>query len=124
MSGRKRHQNHGAGEEKGRFESRMENDEPVKQKKSLGMLRPAEKTHPRSPDATGKLKLQRHTFMEIARQFKETGGEEVVCNIAAWANRDQDGKYLSVELSPWFRSRQQNKSRRGFLDFISDDEDE
>ena len=41
-------------------------------RRSLGFLRKAEKTKPRSPDLTGTLKLQRHTLEAIAKQFQET----------------------------------------------------
>ncbi len=75
----------------------------IHRKKSLGALRKAEKTKERSPDLLGQLHLQRHTLLKIARQAKESSGEEVLCNLAAWRNRDKNGStYLSVELSPWY----------------------
>jgi hypothetical protein len=85
-----------------------------KSKKSLGALRKHQKTKPRSPDATGKLCLQRHTLTEISRQLDEVGGDEITCNIAAWKNNDQRGQYLTVEVSPEFvpyeRRRSDNES--------------
>jgi hypothetical protein len=80
-------------------------DKTVKQKRSLGSLRKATKTKPRSPDLTGQMKLQRHTAAAILEQFSHEGIEEVVCNIAGWKNQDYSGPYLSVELSPRFVAR-------------------
>jgi hypothetical protein len=62
--------------------------------------------------------------MEIGRLLDEAGGEEVIRNIAGWKNHDQQGEYLTVELSPQFVPRHYNKSRPGFLSFIGDDQDE
>ena len=67
----------------------------VKQKRSLGALRKANKTKPKSPDLTGQMKLQRHTAAAIVDQFSHDGIEEVVCNIAGWKNQDYNGPYLS-----------------------------
>ena len=72
------------------------------QKRSLGALRKANKTKPRSPDLTGQLKLQRHTAAAIVEQFNHDHIREVVCNIAGWKNQDNGGSYLTVELSPRF----------------------
>ena len=80
-------------------------DKSVKQKRSLGSLRKATKTKPRSPDLTGQMKLQRHTAAAILEQFSHDGIEEVVCHIAGWKNQDYSGPYLSVELSPRFVAR-------------------
>ena len=55
-------------------------DKTVKQKRSLGSLRKATKTKPKSPDLTGQMKLQRHTAAAILEQFSHDGIEEVVCN--------------------------------------------
>jgi hypothetical protein len=52
-------------------------DEPTPAKRSLGSLRKTEKTKPRSPDFTGKLKLQRLTMDVFAKQFQETNAEEI-----------------------------------------------
>jgi hypothetical protein len=79
----------------------------VKQKRSLGALRKANKTKPKSPDLTGQMKLQRHTAAAIVAQFSHEGIEEVICNIAGWKNQDYSGPYLTVELSPRFVARAQ-----------------
>ena len=80
----------------------MHLDNAVKQKRSLGALRKATKTKPRSPDLTGQMKLQRHTAAAIVEKFSHDGIEEVICNIAGWKNQDYNGPYLTVELSPRF----------------------
>ena len=83
----------------------MQLDKQVKQKRSLGALRKTNKTKPKSPDLTGKMKLQRHTAAAIVDQFSHDHVEEVVCNIAGWKNQDYNGSYLTVELSPRFVAR-------------------
>lgn len=78
----------------------MKYDEKSKNMKSLGALRKAKKTKPRSPDLTGQITLLRHTFEAICREFKSSKQDKVVCNIAAWRNTDKNGKpSLNVELS-------------------------
>jgi hypothetical protein len=62
---------------KERVERRVSAERQNKSKKSLGALRKHLKTKPRSPDATGKLCLQRHTLTEISRQLDEIGGDEI-----------------------------------------------
>ncbi|MFZ0425493.1 MAG: hypothetical protein WAL80_21655 [Xanthobacteraceae bacterium] len=95
-----------------------------KPKKSLGVLRKATKTKPLSPDVTGKLALQRHTFREIAKHFAETDDSHVICNIAAWRNQDQHGPNLTVEISPLFVRHERRSPQRSVFDFMGDDEDE
>ena len=56
----------------------MQIDKPIKQKRSLGALRKANKTKPKSPDLTGQMKLQRHTAAAIVEQFSHDDIEEVV----------------------------------------------
>ena len=51
------------------------------------------------------MRLQRHTAEALVKQFSEDGGNEVVCNIAAWRNQDYNGPFLTVELSPRFVAR-------------------
>ena len=88
-----------------RREEKMHFTEPIKPKRSLGSLRKANKTKPRSPDLTGQLRLQRHTAKVIVKQLSEDSAEEVVCNIAGWRNQDSSGSFLTVELSPRFVAR-------------------
>jgi hypothetical protein len=75
-------------------------DESTSPKRSLGSLRKTDKTKPRSPNFTGKLKLQRLTMEVFAKQFKETG------------------PYLSVELSPKYVARRREPSNETLADFI------
>ncbi len=93
--------------------------------KSLGALRKADKTKPRSSDLIGQLHLQRHTLRDIVAQARETDDEEIICNLAAWRNTDRQGiTYLSVELSPWFRQRKQQSSKSDiFGDLFEGDEE-
>jgi hypothetical protein len=48
-------------------------DDQIKPKKSLGKLRPRQKTHPKSPDATGKFKSRRHELMTFLQTIKRSG---------------------------------------------------
>ena len=101
----------------------MHIDKPIKQKRSLGALRKANKTKPKSPDLTGQMKLQRHTAAAIVEQFSRDDIEEVVCNIAGWRNQDYTGLYLTVELSPRFVARTQIAQDDVIDSLISDKED-
>jgi hypothetical protein len=87
-------------------------------------LRKHQKTKPRSPDATGKLYFQRHTLAEIWRQLDEAGGDEICCNIAGWKNNDQEGQYLTVEVSPEFMPYGSHTRKPGMFNDMFDDEDE
>jgi hypothetical protein len=83
----------------------MHLNETIKPKRSLGALRKARKTKPKSPDLIGQMRLQRHTAAAIFKQFSDDNAEEVTCNIAGWRNADHSGSYLTVELSPRFIAR-------------------
>ena len=98
-------------------------DKPVKQKRSLGALRKANKTKPKSPDLTGQMKLQRHMAAAIVEQFSGDQVEEVVCNIAGWRNQDHNGSYLTVELSPRFLARMAT-DQEDVIDAIINDKEE
>ena len=94
-------------------------DDPIPAKRSLGSLRKTEKTKARSPDCTGTLRLQRHTFETLAKQFQETDATEIDCCIAAWRNTDANGQpYLSVELSPRYVARRHEPAHSDLADFI------
>ncbi len=70
--------------------------------RSLGVLGKNKCTTPRAPDLVGHVNMQEHTLAEIVKQFKQAGGTEVPCNIAAWKTKDKNGAtILSVEISPW-----------------------
>ena len=96
---------------------------PIKQLRSIGALRKANKTRPKSPDLTGQLKLQRHTAAALVKQFGDDNAEEVVCNIAAWKNQDHGGSYLTVELSPRFVARARTE-QEDIIDSIINDKEE
>jgi hypothetical protein len=107
-----------------RFEKESGVHDPIRHKKSLGELRKANKTKPRSPDVIGKLRLQRHTLQAIVNDFQDSGGEEVICNIAGWKNEDQQGGYLTVEISPRYLPREQRTPKPNIFDGLFDDQDE
>jgi hypothetical protein len=90
---------------------------------SLGALRRANKTKPKSPDLTGQLKLQRHTAAAILEEFSHEQVEEVVCNIAAWKNQDYNGAYLTVQLSPRFFAKAPT-AQEDIIDAIINDKEE
>jgi hypothetical protein len=98
-------------------------DKPIKEKRSLGALRQANKTKPKSPDLTEQMKLQRHTAAAIVEQFAHDDVEEVVCNIAGWKNQDYNGSYLTVELSPRFIARKEVEQDDVIVSLINDKED-
>ncbi len=82
-------------------------------KKSLGNLRKAQKAKPRSPIATGTMKLQRHTLETIVRQLERSGEDEIEACLAAWENQDRQGEpYLTIELSPKFYHPEPQRPRR------------
>ncbi len=93
-----------------------------KTKHSLGNLRKKKKTKPKSPDLTGELHLQRHTFEAIAKKFQATGQDEVVCGIAGWGYCENGERYLTIQLSPPYQA---NKTpQNNILDALFEGEDE
>jgi hypothetical protein len=72
-------------------------------KRSIGKLRHTTRRKPKSPNLTGRLCLQRTTMTEFAQEFRETGTDQIDCNIAGWLNVDGSGKYITVELSALFK---------------------
>jgi hypothetical protein len=91
--------------------------------RSIGKLRKKPKTKERSPDMTGTLYLQRHTAAAIVKAF-EKADDQVVCNIAAWVNQDQEGQYLTVELSPKYVAPDTQTMQSNRLGFIFDNEED
>jgi hypothetical protein len=67
--------------------------------------------------------LQRHTAAAIVEQFDQDHVKEVACNIAGWKNQDNNGSYLTVELSPRFVPRAPIE-RDDIIDSIIDDKEE
>jgi hypothetical protein len=102
----------------------MDFEEHNTKKRSLGALRKAPKTKPRSPDLVGTLALQRHTMKEIGKQFEETGSDEIACCLAGWINQDSSGQYLTVELSPRYVRREHRPTQRSNLSWLLDEQED
>jgi len=76
--------------------------QPPKPRKSLGHLRMAEKTKPRSPDLKGRLPIHRDTLKAIDDEMTANNLDEIDCSIAGWFNTGANGKFISLQLSlPW-----------------------
>jgi|HubBroStandDraft_4_1064222.scaffolds.fasta_scaffold31422_2 hypothetical protein len=102
----------------------MKHGHKDKKLKSLGILRKADKTKPRSPDMTGQLTIQRHTFEAIAKDFK-TGSKVALCNIAGWRNTDKTGGgCLNIELSARFRPSEREEDGSDIFDFLFSQDDD
>ena len=90
-------------------------------KRSLGHLRPAPKSKPRSPDCLGSIKITRQTMEQLLEN--NDGDDEIVANLAGWRNTDTDGHYLTVELSPKFQKRIETKSAEELFAMFQSKED-
>jgi hypothetical protein len=77
-------------------------------KKSIGSLRPVYQDTEKHPRMIGKIKLQRHTLQIIVKQLMDSQLDEIDSCLAAWINRDSNGQYLTVELSPKFVSKRRS----------------
>jgi hypothetical protein len=98
-------------------------EDPTKPKRSLGALRKATKTKPKSPDVQGTMRAQRHTIATLVKQLTETNTDEVTCNLAGWFNKDSNGQYLTVELSPRYIPRELEEPINMFDTFFQEKED-
>ena len=83
------------------------NNSPNLPSKSVGTLFPAVKTKPKSPDMTGKMKLQLQFLEDLIEQIRINGADHAICNIASWAYVDGIKRYMGVELSPYYPPRKQ-----------------
>lgn len=92
--------------------------------KLLGKLRKATKTKQRSPNLIGDIHLQADDIAAIAKHLDETNSEEVICSLAAWANRGPYGEFLTVQLSPPYERRDQQSQPANNLDFVFGDQEE
>jgi hypothetical protein len=102
----------------------QEDNHQIPKKRSLGALRKNEKTKPQSPDATGEFRFQRHTLREICRQLTD-GAREVICNVACWRNSNQQGPYLTVEISPKFASFERRRPNgEPFYDMFNEEDEQ
>ena len=86
--------------------------------RSLGILRKAEKTKPRSPDLIGTIKIEEHTLRTLVEHYKESGGS-LTANLAGWVYAGKQGKQITVELSPRYQKRA-TVERFDIDDFLSD----
>jgi len=95
--------------------------------KSLGSLFPSKKSKPRSPDMTGKLRIQKQTLREIINTHRKEDGDVLEGNIAGWFNDDRGQKYITVELSPLYRRRGQRSEKditvEEFFDQIAEEQE-
>ena len=71
--------------------------------RSLGILKKAVKTKPRSPDLLGTIKIEEHTLRTLVDHYKESGS--LTANLAGWVYPDKQGKRITVELSPRYQKR-------------------
>lgn len=83
------------------------NNTPNLPSKSVGTLFPAVKMKPKSPDMTGKIKIQRKFLEDLIEQIRINGAEYAICNIASWAYVDGNKRYMGVELSAFYPPRKQ-----------------
>jgi hypothetical protein len=97
------------------------------QLKSLGTLFPSEKTKPRSPDMTGKIKSLKKTLREIIDTHREEDGDVFEANLAVWLYNSDGGRYMTLELSPRFRSGAQRSAKEStveeFFDQIAEEQE-
>jgi hypothetical protein len=94
-------------------------EEPQPLRKSLGKLvRNSSKT-PRSPELTGECKIQGHFIRTLFKELERSDSDEVICNIAAWRNVDNQGnKYVTIELSHKFRKHERQGAQGDIFHFM------
>ena len=92
------------------------------QKRSLGHLRPAPKTKPKSPDCLGLITITRETMEQILEQ--NDGDDEFVASLAGWRNTDTDGSYLTIEISPKIQRRSEQISPEELFDIFRKEKNE
>ena len=94
----------------------------IQHKRSLGFLRQAKKTKPKSPDCLGTIHLQKHTLDALVEQFSDQDDGELVANLAGWKNHDENGQYLTVEISAKYQRRVPKSSEEMFSMFSDENE--
>jgi hypothetical protein len=92
-------------------------DQHINKNHSLGNLRPAKKTKPKSPDCTGKLRLRREHLLIFLKQLEQSQGEAVPCNIAGWKGNGAYGPYMTIEVSPRFEKQLASQNSDPFAAF-------
>jgi hypothetical protein len=60
----------------------------------------------------------------LHKQLETTDFDDIICNIAAWGNKDDRGNYVTVELSPRFVPRSSSQTQSNLINFIFDEEEE
>ena len=93
-------------------------------KRSLGGLREVSQTNPKAPPLIGSMTIQPETLKVLVQQLNESGGDKVTSNLAAWLNRDANGKFLTVEISPRYARTQRPPSLGNTLEQFFRDEDD
>jgi hypothetical protein len=95
--------------------------------KSLGTLSPSKKTKPRSPDMTGTLILLKKTLREIINTHREEDGDAFEANVAVWLYNSGGERYMTLELSPRYRSGVQRSEKdmtvEEFFNEIADEQE-
>ena len=95
--------------------------------KSLGTLSPSEKTKPRSPDMTGKIKILKKTLREIIDTHREEEGYVFEANVAVWLYNSDGERYMTLELSPRYRPGGQRSAKETtveeFFDQIAEEQE-
>jgi hypothetical protein len=99
-------------------ERQMTTEAEINRNHSLGRLRPAQKTKPRSPDCIGKLHLKRDHLLIFLKQVEQSRVDEVTCNIAGWKGNDVYGPFMTIEISPRFEKRLASHNSDPFADFV------
>ena len=87
--------------------------------KSLGTLRLNQNHKPRSPSMIGTIRIQDYHLKAFLDQF-EDGDRQIIANLAAWKNTDEQGPFLTIELQPKWSSRQDNY--KSILDLLPEDD--
>jgi hypothetical protein len=96
----------------------MTSEVPINKTHSLGSLRPAKKTKPKSPDCTGKLPLRWEHVLIFLKQLEQSQEEAVPCSIAGWKGNGVYGPYMTIEISPRFEKRLAPDDSDPFADFV------
>jgi hypothetical protein len=88
-------------------------------KRSLGGLREVSQTNPKAPRLIGSMTIEAETLKVLVRQLNESGGDKVISNLAGWVNRDANGKFLTVEISPRYAKNPTPMSPQSTLERFS-----
>jgi hypothetical protein len=74
---------------------------------------------------TGKIKILKKTLREIIDTHREEDGDVFEANLAVWLYNSDGGRYMTLELSPRFRSGAQRSAKESTVeDFFNEIADE